>query len=343
MNDITAPLPDRAEIGALGVCQLKRLWARLSALHRGKVWPVDAEEGQLDRLALHGVGIGLEQALGHLGRQMPDFAAFERWIADTAGPLDPARVARLNAALLGRPAPREDWLTRIDEAAPVLDDAALAHWAEHGYVVLRDAIPPELAATAAAAVFAHLQADPAQPDSWYGGGARQGIMVQLFQHLALAAIRRSPRIHKAFAQLWGSADLWPSTDRVGFNPPQRPAHPFQGPHLHWDVSLIQPIPFATQGLIYLTDTLPEQGALTLVPGFQHRIADWLAGLPPDADPRTQDLDALGAIPIGGKAGDMVIWQQALPHGSRPNLATQPRVVHYLNWYPARIAQHETWR
>ncbi|WP_211243427.1 phytanoyl-CoA dioxygenase family protein [Chitiniphilus eburneus] len=299
------------------------------------------DEGHLDRLALHGVGVGLEQAIGYVNQQAPDFAAFERWIIDIAGPPDRARVARLNAALLGQPSPAPDLLHRVESAEPVLSDADLAQWEQAGYVVLRKAISPAQAAAAASAVFTHLGADPAQPDTWYGG-TRQGIMVQLFQHPALAAIRASPRIHKAFAQLWGHADLWPTTDRVSFNPPQRPDHVFQGPHLHWDVSLAQPIPFATQGLVYLTNTRPEQGALTLVPGFQHRIADWLATLPPGADPRGQDLDTLGAIPIGGEAGDLVIWQQALPHGSRPNLANQPRVVHYVNMYPARIAQHAQW-
>ncbi len=87
-----------------------------------------------------------------------------------------------------------------------------------------------------------------------------------------------------------------------------------------------PIPFGTQGILYLTDTPPEQGAFTLVPGFQRWGEAWLAQLPRGADPRRQDLYALGPRAIGGRAGDLIIWHQALPHGASPNRGTRPRLV-----------------
>ncbi|MGB0722782.1 MAG: phytanoyl-CoA dioxygenase family protein, partial [Gammaproteobacteria bacterium] len=96
----------------------------------------------------------------------------------------------------------------------------------------------------------------------------------------------------------------------------------------------------TQGILYLTDTPDEQGATTLVPGFQHRLKRWLETLPPGADPQQQDLHALGSKPIGAGAGDMVIWHQWLPHGSRPNRGTRPRIVQYINYAPLRIS-HDT--
>ena len=58
------------------------------------------------------------------------------------------------------------------------------------------------------------------------------------------------------------------------------------------------------GHIYLTDTPAEQGALTLMPGFQHRLVDWLAALEPGADPQQQNLHALGSVPVLGRAGDL---------------------------------------
>jgi ectoine hydroxylase-related dioxygenase (phytanoyl-CoA dioxygenase family) len=165
----------------------------------------------------------------------------------------------------------------------------------------------------------------------------------LFQHAAFTANRRSPRIHKAFAQLWGTSDLWVSTDRVGFNVPERRGWMFRGPDLHWDVSLAQPIPFGTQGILYLTDTPAEQGAFTCVPGFQRRIDAWLDAVPPGADPRREDLHALGSKPIAGRAGDLIIWDHKLPHGSRPNRGTRPRIVQYLNMYPTRKERRTEWR
>ena len=199
----------------------------------------------------------------------------------------------------------------------MLTDEDLAHWHAHGYVVLHDAVPAASRDAAAQAVWDHVGARADERESWYAPNDH-GIMVQYFQHPAFAANRRSPRIHKAFAQLWGTADLWVTTDRVGFNVPERPGFMFRGPDLHWDISIKTPIPFFTGGILYLTDTPPEQGAFTLVPGFQRWGEAWLKSLPPGADPRRQDLHALGAIPIGGRAGDLVIWHLALPHGASPN-------------------------
>ncbi len=96
-----------------------------------------------------------------------------------------------------------------------------------------------------------------------------------------------------------------------------------------------PIKFKTQGILYLTDTPPEQGALTIVPGFHNRLFDWLQTLEPGINPQDQDLHALGSVPIDGEAGDMIIWHHALPHGSRPNLGKNPRIVQYINMYPGR--------
>ena len=195
-------------------------------------------------------------------------------------------MARINAAVIGADPPQESQraLAAIEASDPVLTAADLAFWEEHGYVVLHDAVPPDTREAAAQALWQHIGASPDDPQTWYRRNDH-GIMVQYFQHPAFTAIRRSPRIHKAFAQLWGTADLWATTDRVGFNPPERDDFMFPGPHLHWDVSVKTPIPFGTAGILYLTDTPPEQGAFTLVPGFQRwgdRLAQGAAGRRPSA-------------------------------------------------------------
>ncbi len=141
---------------------------------------------------------------------------------------------------------------------------------------------------------------------------------------------------RASTRWWRASPILPKS-------PPGSTRSFQGPELHWDVSLTPPIPMGTQGVIYLTDTLAEQGAFTCVPGFHHRIERWLQSLAPDADPRQQDLHALGSRAIAGRAGDLIIWHQALPHGSRPNRATLPRLVQYINMLPTQIEQRDAWR
>ena len=193
---------------------------------------------------------------------------------------------------------------------------------------------------AAALLWEAAGADPDDPASWYGPRTN-GLMIQRFQHPALEAARRAPRVHKAFAQLWGTSDLWPRIDRMSFNAPVRPHHDFAAPRLHWDVSLVPPIAFATQGILYLSNTAADQGAFELVPGFHHRLADWLAALG-ETDPRTVDLSDQ-AVRVPARAGDLIIWRHDLPHGASPNLAARPRLAQYVNYYSAEMGIQPEWR
>ena len=316
---------------------LHEIWAQRT--HRA---PRTPPRDRSERMAFDLLGLGLEQVLQYLGQARPEFEEFEAWTLALAGPPDPVAVARYHAALDGAPPPPavQARLDAIDAAAPVLDAAELARWDADGYVVVQGAITPDEARAAEDLLWRTIGADPGDPASWYGPG-RQGIMVQHFQDPALEPARRSARGHKAFAQLWGTADLWSKVDRLSFNPPVTEAKPFQGPHLHWDVSLALPIPFATQGILYLTDTAADQGALRLVPGFHHRIERWLGQLGDD-DPRKVDLSA-EAVTVPAGAGDLVIWRHDLPHGASPNHAARPRMAQYVNYYPATLWTNPVWR
>jgi Phytanoyl-CoA dioxygenase (PhyH) len=331
------------DTGALGVFWLKRLWSRAMAARQGQFARASVHERRLDYLVIHALGVGIEQTTTYLGDTAPNFAEFERWIVATTGGVEAERIARINAAVTGADPPPQTarWLAAVEASALVLTATDLSFWQEHGYVVLHDAVPSAVREAAAQALWDHIGARPDAPETWYGKNDH-GIMVQYFQHPAFDAVRRAPRIHKAFAQLWDTVDLWATTDRVGFNPPERDDFRFPGPHLHWDVSVKTPIPLSTAGILYLTDTPPEQGAFTLVPGFQRWGESWLKALPPGADPRQQDLYALRPRAIGGRAGDLIIWHQALPHGASPNRGTRPRMVQYVNMFPAHYEEHEEW-
>jgi len=326
------------DLGPLGIYHLRRLWARSRLIVQGIPSEELPEEWLLDNLLYDGLGLGLEATIQFLYQAATEYALFEQWILErNDGAVTPQTRDRINQAILSiiqtnTHPPIPETLQHHSDA--VLNETDLQFFAKNGYVILPNAVTPEESKAAEQAVWDHLGMDPEVPDSWYLPKVNmQRIMVQLFQHPALEANRRSPRIHRAFAQLWETEQLWYTTDRVSFNPPERHTYTFPGPGLHWDAHFEIPFSFGLQGLLYLTDTAAEQGAFTCVPGFQHHIDKWLASLPEGADPQAQELETLGAIPIPGKAGDLIIWHHALPHGSRPNRATVPRLVQYIKMYP----------
>lgn len=332
-------LAEPAETGTLGVMHLKRAWSRVFVQKQRRL-PYDPGEGHRDRLVFHALGLGLEEALIFIGRNDPTFDAFERWVLATVGAIPQERIDRIAAAILGAPPPPAiaARLAAIDAHPPVLSDDDLRFWDRNGYVVVPNAVPETSRLAAMEAVlalrggaFGGARLD--DPETWYRG--QQSIMIQAYRHWAFEANRTAVRVHKAYAQIWQTADLWVTTDRVGFNPPERPGWLFQGPDLHWDTSLRRPRCFSTQGILYLTDTEAEQGAFTLVPEFHKRIDALLDLLPNGTDHRFEDMHALGSRPIAGKAGDLIIiiWDDALPHGSRPNRAAMPRIVQYIAMYP----------
>ena len=340
----TPPIASLEETGSLGICHLKRYWSRTLSKRGGQRVNETATDLQYDRLVIDALGLGLDQGLRHMLEHTPGFHEFEQWVRETAGEPEPERVARFNAAVRGEapPGSARDLIEAVERADDVLSTGDLAHWEEHGYVIVSEAVTEAVRAAAEALLWEKVEAVPNDQTTWHGP-KRRGITVDFYQHPVLTSIRRSPRIHKAFAQLWRTPDLWASTDRLGFNPPALPGQPgaaVQG--MHWDVSLVRPIPFGTQGILYLTDTPPEQGAFTLVPGFNRRIDAWLDSLPEGAVPGQQDLPALGAQPIGGKAGDLIIWNHLLPHGPTPNHGQRPRMVFYLNMYPASYRAQAEW-
>jgi hypothetical protein len=140
--------------GMLGVRRLRETWsnARYGRRHD------DPAEFHFDRLVLHALGVGLEQAMQYVGQSAPTFEEFERWITATAGEPTASQVARINAAEAGRDYPDEVRypLGKIETDAPVLSADDLAFWDEHGYVVVADAVPTGAREQAVRAILTHL-------------------------------------------------------------------------------------------------------------------------------------------------------------------------------------------
>jgi hypothetical protein len=228
----------------------------------------------------------------------------------------------------------------------VLSAADLACWETNGFVRVESAVGADQAARTAAEVWAFASQSPDNPASW----ARDppGIMVEMYHGECQWQNRTAPRVHGAFSQLWGTERLREHHDRCSIAPPMPLAtalalveeggtdpagsmwpvaigldgQPEHG--LHWDAGDLRgtpaqaraarPLRLGMQGVIYLVDTPPEQGALVVVAGFHRRIDEWLGTLPPALDETKDfslDLDfrssllQLGTTRVGGKAGDLV--------------------------------------
>lgn len=328
-------LPEFNDTGALGIFHLKRIWQKSRLSRQQKLDRSIAEkEWLLDVMVYDELGLGLEPAIAAVF-QSATFAEFEQWIlATNEGCIEPSAVARVNqniSAFFGAA-----HVTGGPSSAGIysLSPQDWAFWQEHGYLVLPDVVDRDLCEAACAAVYEFLHMDAVNPDTWYTSDARKHqIMVQFFRHLTFRKIRENPAIHDIYRQLWQKENLWMSTDRVSFNPPERPGWTFPGPHLHWDADLKAPVGFNTQGLVYLTDTAENQGAFNCVPGFHRKIDNWLSQLTPGKDPQQQDWQQWPAKPIAAKAGSLIIWHHALPHGSSPNKTSLPRIVQYVNMRP----------
>jgi hypothetical protein len=331
----------RLQDGVTGSAAAQRVEALWRRARGGERRPLTGADRTLDRIALNTLGVATEE----WREILPRFDAFSdllAWSDARAGGLDREALARFDALTAGAPAPEavRRRIEAVDAAEPVLGKDDLRAWNENGYVVVPAVITPGQARDLADVVWNVVGADPADPATWRL--TDHGIMVQLFQHPMLMPARTSPRLLKAFAQIWGTADLWTSLDRVSFNPPIRPAVEFPGPRLHWDISLVPPVVFQVQGMIYLTDTTAGQGAFETVAGFHKRIDAWLGSLDEVVDPRSVDLSA-DARRIAANAGDLIIWHSALPHGASPNTGDHPRLAQYVTQYPASLRLADHWR
>jgi ectoine hydroxylase-related dioxygenase (phytanoyl-CoA dioxygenase family) len=266
---------------------------------------------------------------------------------------------------------------------PVLSPADLRFFEQHGFVVARGAVSRDQAARTAAEAWRVSGSDPQDPSTWYEGDVRRDEggtgWLRALEAGRVAMVepwhnRTAPRVHCAFSQLWRSERLWCSHDVVGIRPPERcrraeRARDWEASAataLHWDRGelydyrppvagggrplrsvrdAVGALSFSLQGMLLLTDTPQENGALCLVPGFHRRLGSWLESLPSESTPMEQlarmaRRRECSLQRVGGEAGDLVIWSSDLPHGSTINTGDAPRLVQYIVLVPAAGDQSE---
>lgn len=327
IGDISS-LPPSQHLSAIGILHLKRFWAKSIMRRSGYNLSSLDHENCLDRLLMDSLGLGLNQTLDFILQFQPTFQALESWIAlNGQFHFRKDLISQFNQLILGE-------LKTGDYCKDGLTDEQLNFFEEHGYVILKNAIDESSRIETLETIASFLEIDFEKPDDWYKHHpAKHGIMVEFIKHELLEKNRFSKKIKAAYETLWQRSDLWTSCDRIGINPPETDSFKFPGPHLHLDIEPQHHMPFGLQGILYLTDTEPNQGALTVVPGFHKKVNSWLAQFPEDQIPLIDVFDERESKPIAAEGGDMIIWHQGLPHGSSPNRNTKPRVVQYINMYP----------
>lgn len=328
ISELRQTLAASDDLRAGGIFHLYRLWqkSRHNSSYRC-LQTISEREWCLDKAVLDLCGIGLEPGMRHL-HQHQRLSELLNWI--NTWQLSEEAKQQINHQLQQLLHQQGD-----AELPQVLSKEQLAFWQQQGYLVIPNVLSAEQCAQSRDVIWQYLEADPEKPDSWYNFSDRaQKIMLQIYRHPVLDNNRQTPLLRQIFEQLWQRTDLAMSTDRVSFNPPQTPLWQFPGPDMHWDVMLKSPVPFGTQGLIYLTDTTEEQGAFCCVPGFHLQIDNWINAQNKTAfEMQQQDWSAWPVKAIAAKAGDLIIWHQALPHGASVNRAAKPRMVQYVNTYP----------
>lgn len=295
---------------------LKKLWERT-------VSPTVAITSNWDKEIeiLYRFGISMEDALQYLYFEKPDFETFKTWVNSQ----------------------KKDSQSTLKCENDVLLPEDLEFWDKNGYVIVNGAITKQDCEATEKAIWNFLGMDPGKKESWYNRhSAQKGLMLSFSDHETLNKNRQSVRIRKAYEQLYQTSKIYHTIDKVSFNPPETEHFRFLGSPLHWDVSLKQPIPFALQGLLYLTDCGSNDGAFHCVPGFHKTIDSWLKGLEADENPRKKAMNTLSPKPITANAGDFIIWKNTLPHCAMPNHGSRPRMVQYLTYLPDNYEASSEW-
>lgn len=215
-------------------------------------------------------------------------------------------------------------------------------WQKNGYVIVRNAVPPENVKATVDFLWEFARRDPNDSSTWYvKPTAKNNIakltdagMIEVYQHQTLWDNRQAPRVYGAFADIWGTDKLWVSIDRANLNFPSRGLRGFKG-FVHWDVDTsIRPLPFMVQGVLSLVDVSEEQGGLQVVPGFHNIIEEWIKTQPANRDPWHPDIKGFELKHLASNAGDLIIWHSLLPHGTGHNRSNRPRIAQYITMYPA---------
>jgi len=235
----------------------------------------------------------------------------------------------------------------------VLTEADWRFWVENGYVIIKSAVPREQAERLASYLWEYEGKDPDNMETWY---QRQNVkmqmtelnntgMVEIYNHQYQWDNRQYPKIHQAFADIWGTEKLWVTIDRANLNFPIRPDFDYKG-FIHWDYDP-ETKPQNVQGVLALADqTDEEMGGFQCIPELYRTYDTWKLTQPDDRDHFKPNTESFEKVKVKLEAGDLLIFNSLQPHGIRPNNSeNKVRIAQYIAMMPAQEEEKELrqWR
>ena len=204
-----------------------------------------------------------------------------------------------------------------------------------GYLVLRQAIPRTMCVAVLDALAAELDIGVDDPESW-DLVSKEIEQVPMWGHQSQWDIRQLPELHAVWSAIWGTTDLWTARDSCRFTPPWREGRAEPLP-LHWDADPRDTTVQWYQGIVALTDAPLGAGGFQCAPSVMRNAERWPTawittsyGTEYRPDP-VPDEDVV-QVPL--EAGDLLIFDSHLPHGTVRNLRDTPRVAFFLQMFPA---------
>lgn len=288
-----------------------------------------ADYDHTENIWLSFLGLGKFEIYNFIYAECRDLNHFKEWITDLKGKdfLD-HNITQFNNWLDQQNSGTED----THKGPAIINPARLQFWEEQGYLKVSDLIDHTLCDDVRTLICTHLNIDLSDPSSWYTNHPdRQGLMLQVYQEPRMELIRRHPKVHQLFSELYDTQQIIPNTEKLSFNPPETTAWKFKDNILHWDIDLSKGKEYYIQGLIYLDDVPEDRGPFTLVPGFHHQFDDWIKSFETLQDAHLAMRETAQRIPVPGKKGDIIVWRHTLPHAASANNSSLPRFVQYLSF------------
>ncbi|KAM0414586.1 hypothetical protein ACHAPT_013568 [Fusarium lateritium] len=236
-----------------------------------------------------------------------------------------------------------------------------------GFTVVKNVIPRDRAVAYHEKAYEWLQSFPGtqldfdNPTTWVEGNLPRQSAIRTYDRYCVTHekfmwdARLEPGVIDTFAKLWETDQLLVSFDGLNVTLPNRKDVERRKPWEHIDQSPLRRGVHCIQGIINLSPFGPEDGGLTVFPGFQKYNDEFFdAKSPEDKDKwfpltdqylfKQHELDwfaarGLKAHKVCADVGDLILWDSRVIHyGAEPTeKSSQIRTIIYAAYTPVWMA------